>query len=74
MSGGEGGGGFDLFNPLHLLGAIIILFIIWLATGRHQAQTQDKFIKNQDGQQLNTYDKNYKPDQEETDFYKGYFE
>ncbi len=71
----EGGGGFDIFNPWHLLGLIVILFIIWLATGgRKNPGVNDKFITTYDGQTFETYDKQLPPDAEEREFYKGYFE
>ncbi len=72
---GEGGGGFDIFNPLHLLGLIVVLFIIWLVTGgRKNPGVSDKFITTQDGQVFQTYDKPLPPDADEKQFYKGYFE
>lgn len=73
---GEGGGGFNPFeNPMHLLGLIIVLFLIWLATGGNKrADDQNKFVQPYDGQSLNTYDKRLPPDQTEKDFYRGYFE
>lgn len=74
MSDSEGGG-FDLMNPLHLLAVIVILFIIWLATGNRNSEgTKDKFVKPTDSLQINTYDKRYAPDAQEKQFYKGYFE
>ena len=71
----EGGGGFDLMNPLHLLGLLVVLFILWLALGnRNSASSQDKFVKPTDSLRLDTYDKAYPPDEAEKEFYRGYFE